>query len=173
MSAASVLTADTSNASSGLLQALLDKVINTPTKLANVLQATMSTIKFAEVRSVDGSDWGFVVDGSWTDNGTTHYARHAGGFAGSLEATVVGERSNEDDLIAVTGLRGVVGGHYAGGFFGLADVGSVAQVGGDDGQGSSTSILNLIQAGNVSILDMFRTYIYRASGSGVDDGIRI
>lgn len=171
-SAASVLTADTENASNGFLQKLLDTVISTPGNVADVLNATIATIKYAEVTASD-SKWGIVVDGSYTDGGQTKYAEAAGGFAGSLEASVLGKARNAECTLEVEGLRGVVGGYYAGGFFGLADVGSVADVGGSSGTGGKTSILNLIQAGNISVLDAFRTYVYHASVAGVADGIRV
>lgn len=170
-SAASVLTADTENASDGFLQKLLDSLISTPGDLADVLNATIATIKYAEVTASD-STWGIVVDGSYTEDGQTKYAEAAGGFAGSLEASILGKRRDDACTLKVEGLRGVVGGYYAGGFFGLADVGSVASVGGASGSGT-TSILNLIQAGNISVLDAFRTYVYHASVTGVADGIRV
>ncbi len=78
----------------------------------------------------------------------------------------------EERTLTVDHLRGVAGGHYAGGFFGLAQVGSVAEVGGSQ-EGSGTSVLDLIKLGNVSLLDIFRTYIYHASVTGVEDGIMI
>ncbi len=162
--AASVLNADTSNASSGFLQKVLDKLISTPNSLVDVLNATLTTIKHAEVDASD-SEWGLVVEGD--------DANFTGGFAGSLEAVVVGERNKPEDTIVVNNLRSVKGGYYAGGFFGLADVGSVAQVGGDDGTGTNTNILDLIQAGNISVLDAFRTYVYHATVNGVPDGITV
>lgn len=78
--------------------------------------------------------------------------------------------SIEERTLTVSNLRGVSGGCYAGGFFGLAQVGSVAEVGSSD---STTNVLGLIQAGNVSLLDVFRTYIYHATVTGVNDGITI
>lgn len=167
-SAASVLDANTNDASSGLLQGLLNSLISTPDDLLNLLQATVSTIKFAELSGVN-SDWGFVIDGEYRNGDTMDYADCAGGFAGSLEATVLGERNNAEDTLTVSGLRAVKGGYYVGGFFGLADVTSVAEVGAESG----SSILSLVNAGNISLLDAFRTYIYHASVTGVDDGIRV
>mgnify|MGYP003272996192 CR=1 FL=1 len=49
----------------------------------------------------------------------------------------------------------VNGGEYAGGFVGLADVGSVASISDD----SDISILHLINTGNISVLDAFRPYM--------------
>lgn len=162
--AASVLNADTTNASSGFLQKVLNKLISTPNSLVDVLNATITTIKHAEVDASD-SEWGIVIEGN--------DANFTGGFAGSLEAVVIGERNKPEDTIVVNNLRSVTGGYYAGGFFGLADVGSVAQVGGDDGTGTNTTILDLVQAGNISVLDAFRTYIYHATVNGVPDGITV
>ena len=160
-SSASVLNANTNEASNGFLQALLDKVAGTPNDLVDVLQATVCTIKNAEVHPADAS-YGIVVDGAYPGG----IADYAGGFAGSLEATVVGERRNANDRIIVDGLHVVNGGYYAGGFFGIADVGSVADVGGGEG----TTVLDLIQAGNVSLLDAFRTYVYHAEVNGIPNG---
>ncbi len=159
--AASVADVSTS-ASKGFLQRLLNSLISTPGNLASVMQATATTIRKAEVNP-DNSDFGFTVDGV----GNTH-PQYAGGFAGSLEASVIGSRRGESD-ITVNGLRSVDGLFYAGGFVGLADVGSVASVS-STGTGS-TSILNLIKAGSVDLLDIFRTYIYYSNVNGVNDGI--
>ena len=103
-----------------------------------------------------------MVDGEYTEpDGTIRYARCAGGFVGSSEATVFGARNTPERTVKVLGLRGVSGGEYAGGFFGLAHVSSVADVG---DSGSQTNVLlGLIQAGNVSVLDIFRSYIYHAT----------
>ena len=68
-------------------------------------------------------------------------------------------------------MRGVYGQYYAGGFVGLADVGSVASVSSNEGTGGGTSILGLIQAGKVDVLDVFRTYIYYSEVNGVEEGI--
>lgn len=57
---------------------------------------------------------------------------------------------------------------YAGGFVGLASVGSVAQIG-----GSQTNILSLLNVGNIGLLDVFRTYIYRSTVEGVAEGVRV
>lgn len=161
-------TADvkTDETASGLLQKVLDKLISTPDSLAGVLQATVTTIRSANV-SAD-SQWGFVVDGEYA---LGQYADYAGGFAGQIEASVIGKRNDGAITQNVSGLRGVSGGYYAGGFFGLADVGSVAEVGGENADGVSTSILDLIQAGNVSVLDAFRAYVYFSFVKGTEDGI--
>ena len=174
--AASVADVNT-NSSNGLLQKVLDSLISTPNDLASVLQATVTTIRQAEIRiiesdeekkhssSPDRKDFGFSVEGV---NGTA--PRFAGGFAGSLEASVIGSRQGQSNII-VNDLRRVNGQFYAGGFVGLADVGSVASVSSSEGTEGGSSILGLIQAGGIDLLDVFRTYIYYAEVSGVSEGI--
>lgn len=159
------------NASNGLLQGILDAVISQPGDVANVLEATMTTIRGASVMPADEA-WGFVVDGSYQEAGATGFATAAGGFVGSCESAVLGSKEGASKL-SVNGLRGVSGGKNAGGFVGLADVGSVADVGGTDAGTNKTSILSLIGLGNVSVLDAFRSYVYHASVTGVADGSQV
>lgn len=159
------------NASNGLLQGILDTVIGQPGDVANVLEATMTTIRGASVTPADEA-WGFVVDGSHQNAGATEFATAAGGFVGSCESAVLGSKKGESKL-TVEGLRGVSGGKNAGGFVGLADVGSVADVGGTDAGTNKTSILSLIGLGNVSVLDAFRSYVYHADVTGVADGAQV
>ena len=171
-SAGSVAGVNT-NASNGLLQGILDHLIATPGDLVTVLKATATTIHAATVSAAD-KEWGFVVDGAYKDGGTVKYAAYAGGFAGSLEASAVGEKDSTAKKIQVQNLRSVDGGLYAGGFFGLADVAGVAQVSGKDPNGSETKLLSgLIKLGNTSVLDAFRTYIYDSSVTGVQDGLTV
>ena len=163
LTAASVADVNT-NISDGLLQKVLNTVITSPNNVASVLQATVSTVRNAEV-SADNTEWGFSIDG---------YSQtppiYAGGFAGLLEASVIGDKDGNTN-IKVKNLRNVTGGLYAGGFFGLADVGGVAQVS-SSGE-NQVSILSLIKAGQVDVLDVFRTYIYHAGVEGVNDGITV
>lgn len=159
------------NASNGLLQGILDTVISQPGDVANVLEATMTTIRGASVTPADEA-WGFVVDGSYQQAGEIGFATAAGGFVGSCESAVLGSKEGSSKL-SVSGLRGVSGGKNAGGFVGLADVGSVADVGGTDAGTNKTSILSLIGLGNVSVLDAFRSYVYHASVTGVADGAQV
>lgn len=161
--AASVADVNT-NSSKGLLQRVLNTLISSPGDLASVMQATITTIREATVNP-DNAEFGFTVEGA---NGTP--PRMAGGFAGSLEATVVGNRKG-GTKVTVNGLRRVDGQYYAGGFVGLADVGSVASVS-NEGE-DSTTILGLIKAGSVDVLDVFRTYIYDADVNGVSEGITV
>lgn len=159
------------HASNGLLQGILDAVIKQPGDVANVLEATMTTIRGASVMPANEA-WGFVVDGSHQNVGATEFATAAGGFVGSCESAVLGSKEGASQL-SVSGLRGVSGGKNAGGFVGLADVGSVADVGGTDAGTNKTSILDLIGLGNVSVLDAFRSYVCHASVTGVADGAQV
>lgn len=171
-SAGSVAGVNT-NASNGLLQGILDHLIATPGDLATVLKATATTIHAATVSAAD-KEWGFVVDGAYKDGGTVKYAAYAGGFAGSLEASAVGEKDSTAKKIQVQNLRSVDGGLYAGGFFGLADVAGVAQVSGKDPNGTESTLLKgLIKLGNISVLDAFRTYVFDSSVTGVQDGLKV
>lgn len=171
-SAGSVAGVNT-NASNGLLQGILDHLIATPSDLATVLKATATTIHAAKVSAAD-SQWGFVVDGAYKEGDSVKYAAYAGGFAGSLEASAVGEKDSAIGKIQVENLRSVDGGKYAGGFFGLADVAGVAQVSGKDPNDSKTKLLSgLIKLGNTSVLDAFRTYIYDSKVTGVQSGLTV
>lgn len=171
-SAGSVAGVNT-NASNGLLQGILDHLISAPDYLVKVLQATATTIHAATVSAADNT-WGFVVDGAYKDGDAVKYAAYAGGFAGSLEASAVGEKDSDAKRIQVQNLRSVDGGKYAGGFFGLADVAGVAQVSGKDPNGSEAKLLSgLIKLGNTSVLDAFRTYIYDSKVTGVQSGLTV
>lgn len=171
-SAGSVARVNT-NASNGLLQGILDHLIAKPGDLATVLKATATTIHAATVSAAD-SQWGFVVDGAYKEGGIVKYAAYAGGFAGSLEASAVGEENSTSGKVQIENLRSVDGGKYAGGFFGLADVAGVAQVSGRDPNGSKTKLLqDLIKLGNTSVLAAFRTYIYDSTVTGVSDGLTV
>lgn len=171
-SAGSVARVNT-NASNGLLQGILDHLIAKPGDLATVLKATATTIHAATVSAAD-SQWGFVVDGAYKEGGIVKYAAYAGGFAGSLEASAVGEKDSTSGKVQIENLRSVDGGKYAGGFFGLADVAGVAQVSGKDPNGSETKLLSdLIRLGNTSVLAAFRTYIYDSKVTGVQSGLTV
>lgn len=171
-SAGSVAGVNT-NTSNGLLQGILDHLIKTPDELVTVLKATATTIHAATVSAAD-SKWGFVVDGSYKEGDAVKYAAYAGGFAGSLEASAVGEEKSTTKKIQVQNLRSVDGGLYAGGFFGLADVAGVAQVSGKDPKETKSTLLKgLIKLGNISVLDAFRTYVFDSSVIGVQDGLKV
>lgn len=203
--AASVASADT-NASDGFLQGLLDTVIGGTgiTNLAEVLQASMSTVRNAHVKAAatdaDGAviagdaQWGFTIDAYTTGEGDSAqkvYPIAAGGFAGSIEATVLGElttNGNDPDAaggdnlnlpvnkakgVSVSGLRGVDGGNFAGGLVGLADVAGAADVASGDTEGAGASVLKLIGLGGVSVLQAFQPCIYGATVDGVADGLTV
>lgn len=188
--AGAVADVDT-NASEGFLQGILDSLVSTPASLVSVLQATVTTIRGAHVSSDDPA-WGYTVNGAYESkddkgNTTTKYALNAGGFAGSLQASILGDKdsakgtgseadpNNDPAALTVTGLRAVEGGQYAGGFFGLADVSSVASVGGGEaGDKQDTNLLlKLLKVGNVGVLEAFRTFIYDGQVNGVNDGIQV
>lgn len=198
--AASVASADT-NASDGFLQGLLNTVIGGAgiTNLAEVLNATMSTVRNANVRAYDeaagagDASWGFTVDAYTTGTGEGAqkvYPIAAGGFAGAIEATVLGELTTKDDSagvggddlnlpvnpckgVNVSGLRGVDGGNFAGGLVGLADVAGAADVASGDTEGAGASVLKLIGLGGVSVLQAFQPCIYAARVDGVADGLTV
>lgn len=183
ITAAGVADVNTNGASSGLLQKLLDTLIETPSSVASVLNATVSTVRGASVSAVDETvdaatgAWGFTIEGAYGNAGARKYARAAGGFAGSAKAVVVGTQEGGTsglDTVSVNGLRGVEGGQYAGGFVGQADVTGVASVAGStEGDQSTNLLLGLIKAGNIAAVDAFRPYFYHANVDGVADGFQV
>lgn len=183
ITAAGVADVNTNGASSGLLQKLLDTLIKTPSSIASILNATVSTVRGASVSAVDeaadaaAGAWGFTIEGAYGNADARKYARAAGGFAGSAKAVVVGSKDGGTsglDTISVNGLRGVEGGQYAGGFVGQADVTGVASVaGGTEGDQSTNLLLDLIKAGSISAVDAFRPYFYHANVDGVADGFQV
>ena len=189
ITAAGVADVNTNDASSGLLQKLLNALISTPQSVASVLNATVSTVRGASVSAVGegnaaadtadpaASAWGFTVEGAHGNADARKYARAVGGFAGLAKAVVVGTKDGGKtglDTVAVNGLRGVEGGQYAGGFVGQADVAGVASVaGGTEGDQSTNLLLKLIKAGNIAAVDAFRPYFYHANVDGVADGFQV
>ncbi len=172
--AGTVADVNTDETSSGALQGLLNKLLSSQGSLLTALKATLTTIRQAKVTSAD-QVWGFVVDGEYAKG---VYAPYAGGFAGHLEAAVIGqlEGTEVDTSVAqsVEGLRGVIGGYYAGGFFGLADMGQVAEVGGSSAEGDNTSILmGLLNVGDITALDAFRSYVYNSKVEAIEEGCTI
>ena len=152
-------------AGEGLLSKLLNKLLSTPSDLIKVLNATVATINYADVESWD--DWGFIINGAYTTgNKNTSYAKTAGGFAGMLEGTVLGEKDSSTAGISVTNIRSVIAGEYAGGCFGVADVAGVANI----SAGNETSLLDkLLKLGRTDVLDAFRSYVYYGNISGSKD----
>ena len=152
-------------AGEGLLSQLLNKLLSTPADLIKVLNATVATIRYADVEAWD--DWGIIVNGAYASgNNNTSYAKAAGGFAGNLEGTVLGEKDTEAAGISVQNIRSVIAGEYAGGCFGIADVAGVANISAE----SDTSLLDkLLQLGRTDVLDAFRSYVYYGTVSGSND----
>lgn len=152
-------------ASEGLLSQLLNKLLSTPSDLIKVLNATVATIRYADVESWD--DWGCIVNGVYTTSkDNTSYAKTAGGFAGMLEGTVLGKKDKQEAGISVTNIRSVIAGEYAGGCFGVADVAGVANI----SAGNETSLLDkLLKLGRTDVLDAFRSYVYYGNVSGSKD----
>ena len=152
-------------AGEGLLSQLLNKLLSTPADLIKVLNATVATIRYADVEAWD--DWGIIINGAHSNGeANTSYAKAAGGFAGMLEGTVLGEKDKEDAGISAQNIRSVIAGEYAGGCFGIADVAGVANI----SAGSDTSLLDkLLQLGRTDVLDAFRSYVYYGTVSGSKD----
>lgn len=152
-------------AGEGLLSQLLNKLLSTPADLIKVLNATVATIRYADVEAWD--DWGIIVNGAYaSESNNTSYAKAAGGFAGNLEGTVLGEKAEEEAGISAQNIRSVIAGEYAGGCFGIADVAGVANI----SAGSETSLLDkLLQLGRTDVLDAFRSYVYYGTVSGSKD----
>lgn len=152
-------------AGEGLLSQLLNKLLSTPADLIKVLNATVATIRYADVESWD--DWGIIVNGAYASgSNNTSYAKAAGGFAGNLEGTVLGEKDTEAAGVSVQNIRSVVAGEYAGGCFGVADVAGVANI----SAGNETSLLDkLLKLGRTDVLDAFRSYVYYGTVNGSKD----
>lgn len=197
----SVASVDT-NASDGFFQKLLDTVIGGTgiTNLVDVLEVSMSTVRNAHVSatatdesgSVTAGDaqWGFTIDAYQSGDANPVYAIAAGGFAGAIEATVLGELTTAKDPegvggdgtnlpvnlskgVSVSGLRGVDGGNYAGGLVGFADVAGAADVADGDTASAGATVLDLIGIGGISVLQTFQPCVYAANVTGVDDGITV
>ena len=149
----------------GLLSKLLGTLLNTHTDLIKVLNATVATIRYADVEA--WNDWGVIVNGAYDSGGNnTSYAKAAGGFAGMLEGTVLGKKDVAQAGVTVQNIRSVASGEYAGGCFGIADVAGVANI----SAGSETSLLDkLLKLGRADVLDAFRSYVYYGNVSGSKD----
>lgn len=152
-------------AGEGLLSQFLNKLLSKPADLIKVLNATVATIRYADVESWD--NWGIIINGAHSNGeANTSYAKAAGGFAGMLEGTVLGEKDKEDAGISAQNIRSVIAGEYAGGCFGIADVAGVANI----SAGNETFLLDkLLQLGRTDVLDAFRSYVYYGTVSGSND----
>ncbi len=150
----------------GLLNKLLGTLLNTPTNLIKVLNATVATIRYADVES--WNPWGIIINSAQsTGEANTSYAKAAGGFAGSLSGTVLGKKKDGENAgVSAKGIRSVIGGEYAGGCFGIADVDAGVKV----SDKNETQLLKyLLQLGRTDVLDAFRTYVYYGNVSGSED----
>lgn len=150
----------------GLLSKLLGTLLDTPTDLIKVLNATVATIRYADVESWD--NWGIIINGAQsTGEANTSYAKAAGGFAGSISGTVLGKKKDGENAgVSAKGIRSVIGGEYAGGCFGIADVDAGVKV----SDKNETQLLKyLLQLGRTDVLDAFRTYVYYGNVSGSED----
>ena len=64
-------------AGEGLLSQLMNKLLSTPADLIKVLNATVATIRYADVEAWD--DWGIIVNGAYASgSNNTSYAKAAG-----------------------------------------------------------------------------------------------
>lgn len=150
----------------GLLSKLLGTLLNTPTDFIKVLNATVATIQYADVES--WNPWGIIINGAQsTGEANTSYAKAAGGFAGSISGTVLGKKKDGENAgVSAKGIRSVIGGEYAGGCFGIADVNAGVKV----SDKNETQLLKyLLQLGRTDVLDAFRTYVYYGNVSGSED----
>lgn len=149
----------------GLLSKLLGTLLNTPTDLIKVLNATVATIRYADVEA--WNDWGVIVNGAYDSGGkNTSYAKAVGGFAGMLEGTVLGKKDEALAGVTAQNIRSVVAGEYAGGCFEIADVAGVANI----SAGNETSLLKyLLKLGRADVLDAFRSYVYYGNVNGSKD----
>ena len=161
----SVATVDPTAGEGLFLSKLLKQLLDNPAEFIEVMNATVATIRYADVISWD--DWGIIVNGTYSGGGSnTSYAKAAGGFAGSLVGTVLGKKDNTEAGISAQGIRSVIAGEYAGGFFGIADVDAGVQV---SGKTETELFKYLLQLGRTDVLDAFRTYVYDGSVSGSAD----
>lgn len=161
----SVATVDPVRGEGLFLTKLLEKLLDTPTDLINVLNATVATIRYADVEA--WNDWGVIVNGAYDGGGkNTSYAKAVGGFAGMLEGTVLGKKDESLAGVTAQNIRSIVSGEYAGGCFGIADVAGVANI----SAGSETSLLDkILKLARSDVLDAFRSYVYYGNVSGSKD----
>ena len=162
----SVATVDPVRGEGLFLSKLLQKILDKPTDLIKVLNATVATIQYADVES--WNPWGIIINGAQsTGEANTSYAKAAGGFAGSISGTVLGKKKDGEKAgVSANGIRSVIGGEYAGGFFGIADVDAGVKV----SDKNETQLLKyLLQLGRTDVLDAFRTYVYYGNVSGSED----
>ncbi len=152
------------NSSKGILNTVLGGLISSAEDLLELLNATLPTIRYADVEALD--DWGIEIQGIHG----TRKAIAAGGFAGAVAGIVIGDKDKKDAGANAINIRSVTGGEYAGGFVGKADSSSVAQVSSDGG----TKILEkLVQLGKLDALSVFRPCVYYSKVEGCADGLDV
>lgn len=174
-SAASV---DTSS-SNALLDGLLNNIIDTNGDLASVLNTTLSTVGNVKIATTNGK--GIVVQGAYSVDSKTDYAKSAGGFAGTISGAIIGAKDKPDENsdaaasgsetessknISLRNLQAVNGGEYAGGFAGKADTSAIAEV---SGAGDTSVLDSLLNIGGLDVLDILRPYIFSAEVCGTED----
>lgn len=148
-----------SNTQNGLVGGLLSGLTGNASGLARVLESTLTKLNYCKVSGHASNGLNVTgVDGE---------PLYAGGFVGYTSGAIMGDPDETNGFI-VDNLRQVKGGDYAGGFVGLATVASLASVadGSETGTGNELNLLGLLKAGNVTLLDTFRPWIYNASVKG-------
>ena len=171
-------------ADSGVLDQILEHLIQAVTgdvsNLLSVLDATIPTVESAWVNtsvkknakaSITRDDLEATMDFAVLDADQA-----AGGFVGMACGAVFGKRNATtkmteeipDTALVISGVRAVAGGEHAGGFFGLAEMGGVAQI-----AEGGTGILNLLVLNNVDVLNAFRTYFYDCYVFGSAEGMSV
>lgn len=171
-------------ADSGVLDQILEHLIQAVTgdvsNLLSVLDATIPTVESAWVNtsvkknakaSITRDDLEATMDFAVLDADQA-----AGGFVGMACGAVFGKRNATtkmteeipDTALVISGVRAVAGGEHAGGFFGLAEMGGVAQI-----AEGGTGILNLLVLNNVDVLNAFRTYFYDCYVFGSAEGMPV
>lgn len=171
-------------ADSGVLDQILEHLIQAVTgdvaNLLSVLDATIPTVESAWVNtsvkknakaSITRDDLEATMDFAVLDADQA-----AGGFVGMACGAVFGKRNATtkmteeipDTALVISGVRAVAGGKHAGGFFGLAEMGGVAQI-----AEGGTGILNLLVLNNVDVLNAFRTYFYDCYVFGSAEGMSV
>lgn len=171
-------------ADSGVLDQILEHLIQAVTgdvsNLLSVLDATIPTVESAWVNtsvkknakaSITRDDLEATMDFAVLDADQA-----TGGFVGMACGAVFGKRNATtkmteeipDTALVISGVRAVAGGEHAGGFFGLAEMGGVAQI-----AEGGTGILNLLVLNNVDVLNAFRTYFYDCYVFGSAEGMSV
>ena len=179
-SAANVEVGSDSGVLDQILEHLIQAVTGDVSNLLSVLDATIPTVESAWVNtsvkknakaSITRDDLEATMDFAVLDADQA-----AGGFVGMACGAVFGERNATtkmteeipDTALVISGVRAVAGGEHAGGFFGLAEMGGVAQIA-EEG----TGILNLLVLNNVDVLNAFRTYFYDCYVFGSAEGMSV